>query len=124
MDKELHVVNAVTEAEGRPKTGSIRKRAASSNVSSPDDKEVSTLLSEFIEGGSKRMTSEVSKLVSESGKILGRIQDLENDGGDEGGEDGAGGGNGGGGDGEATVFMSPYLYDDIRNDLDVDNENI
>ena len=59
LDKEMqHSVHS--DVEVRPKTGGIRKRAASSSVSSPsDDREVSSLLSEFMEGGSKRMTSEV-----------------------------------------------------------------
>lgn len=118
LDKELQH-SVASGAESRPKTGSIRKRAASSVSSPPDEREVSSLVSEFMEGGSKRMTSEVTRLVSESGKILGKIQDLEKGGRAGGGEDSTGGeGDAGRDDGEATVFMSPYLYDDMMHDDD------
>ncbi|GMI05659.1 hypothetical protein TrVE_jg12840 [Triparma verrucosa] len=99
--------------DAKPKTGSIRKRNSMvgllsttkvSLAASPDSAtssvEADDLLSEFRSGGINRMTSEVRKMVSESGKILNKIQDLEKSGVDP-NESTA-----------TTAFMSPYLYDD------------
>lgn len=98
-------------ASAKPKTGSIRKRnsivglesSQSKGLNSPESMtssvEVDDLLDEFRSGGINRMTSEVRKMVSESGKILNKIQDLEKT--TEQNESNA-----------STAFMSPYLYDD------------
>ncbi|GMI48520.1 hypothetical protein TrCOL_g1377 [Triparma columacea] len=79
--------------------------------STNSDRQASELYEAFKSGGVGRMTSEVRKMVSESGKILGKIQMLE---GMEGGEEVEGGGGDGGGNMsvETSAFMSPYLFKD------------
>jgi len=77
-------------------------------ISSTD--EANDLYEAFKEGGVGRMTSEVRKMVSQSGKLLGKIQMLEGLKGAAEKEDGKGAV-----DGDTSVatsaFMSPYLFE-------------